>query len=44
MLTLDDDRDAVAQTAVDFLSRSRRRASAVTALPADAARGGRRFA
>ena len=44
MLTLDNDRDAVAQTAVEFLSGSRRRVSAVTVLPADANRGGRRFA
>jgi carboxylesterase len=44
MLTLDNDRDAVAQAAVDFLSGSRRRVSAVTDLPADANRGGRCFA
>jgi carboxylesterase len=44
MLTLDNDRNAVAQAAVDFLSGSRRSLSAVTALSADANRGGRRFA
>ena len=44
MLTLDNDRHAVAQAAVDFLSGSRRSVSAVTDLPADANRGGQRFA